>query len=122
MTLRKPIWRSLLCLALWPAAAYAQSPELIDAINRMSELLPEGRFQEALPFAEKAVELGEEEFGPDHPITAANLNILAENFRAQGCYAEAEPLHQRALAIREKALGPEHPDVAQSLNSLVFRL
>ena len=41
MTLRKPTWRSLavlLCLGLWPAAVHAQSPELVDAHNRYSEL------------------------------------------------------------------------------------
>ncbi len=35
----------LLCLALWPAAAHAQSPELLDAYNRFSELYAEGRYE-----------------------------------------------------------------------------
>ena len=108
----------LLCLTLWPAPAHAQSPELLDAYNRFSELDAEGRYHEAIPFAEKAVALVEREFGPDDPNTATLLNNLAELYRVQGKYAEAEPLYQRALAILENALGPDHPDVATALNNL----
>lgn len=60
MTLCKTTWRSLavlLCVALWPAAANAQSPELVDAFNRFSELYAEGRYEEALPFAKDALGL-----------------------------------------------------------------
>ena len=57
----------LLCLTLWPAPAHAQSPELLDTYNRFSELDAEGRYHEAIPFAEKAVALVEREFGPDDP-------------------------------------------------------
>ena len=67
----------------------------------------QGRYQEALPFAEEALRLGEEEFGPNDPTTATLLNSLAVLNRAQGRYAEAEPLYQRSLAISEKGLGPE---------------
>ena len=83
----------LLCVALWPAAARAQSPELMDAYERYSELYAEGRYQEALPFAEKALWLSEREFGPEHPTTAVLVNNLAALYRAQGRYAEAEPLY-----------------------------
>ncbi len=108
----------LVGLALWPAAAHEQSPALEEAYKGFVDLYAQGRYQEALPFAEEALRLSEREFGPDHPDVATRLNGLAEVYRAQGRYTEAEPLHKRALAIREKALGPEHPDVAQSLNNL----
>ena len=108
----------LLWLALWPGAAHGQSPELHDALDRFAHLYAEGRYQRALPFAEKALRLSERELGSDHPTTATSLNELAVLYKAQGRYAEAEPLHQRALAIFEKALGPEHPHVATSLNNL----
>jgi tetratricopeptide (TPR) repeat protein len=73
--------------------------------------------EKVLPFPEKAVRLSEEEFGPDHPELATDLNNLATLYQAQGKYTEAEPLYERALVIREKALGPEQPEVAASLNS-----
>ena len=90
----------------------------MDAYNQFSELHAQGLYQEALPFAEEALRLGEEEFGPDDPTTATLINDLAALYYSRGRYAEAEPLFQRSLAIREKALGPKHPDVAQSLNNL----
>ena len=116
--IRQWLFAGLLCLALWPGAAGGQSSELKAAYKQFNHLYAQGRYQEAIPFAEEAVRLGEEEFGPDHPTTATLLNNLAELFRLQGRYAEAEPLHNRALAIRETALGPEHPDLATSLNNL----
>ena len=120
MTKRKTSWllAGLLCLAVWPGATQGQSPELMEAYKRYSELYGQGRYQEAQQFAEKAVRLGEQEYSRDHPNTAIFLNNLALLYQAQGRYVEAEPLYQRALEIREKALGPDHPDVAQSLNNL----
>jgi len=121
----RPIHRWLLpvlvALVLWPAAAHSQSREFIDADNQFKGLYAEGRYAEALPFAEKALRLGEREFGADHPTTATLLNNLAELYRAQGKYAEAGPLYARALAIFEMALGPEHPSVGVSLNNLAVQ-
>ena len=108
----------LLCLALWPTTVLAQSDPLREAYNQQQTLYGQGRYDEAEPFARKAVEIGTEKFGPDHPTTAVFINNLALLYGAQGKYAEAEPLNKRALAIREKALGAEHPDVGQSLNNL----
>ena len=39
----------LVALFLWPAAALGQSPELMDAYNRVNELYAEGRYAEAEP-------------------------------------------------------------------------
>ncbi len=108
---------ALLWLALWPAPVQSQSAALMDANNQFSDLYAQGRYQEALPFAEKAIRLGKQEFGPDHPTTATLLNNLAALYHAQGKYAQAEPLYQRSLAIREKALGPEHLNVATILEN-----
>ncbi len=76
----------------WPAAAHGQSPELIDADKRYKDLYAQGRYEEALPFAEEALRLGEHEFGPDHPVIAALLTSVAELNYTQGRYAKAEPL------------------------------
>jgi tetratricopeptide (TPR) repeat protein len=108
---------ALLWLAFWPAPVQSQSAALMEAYNQFSQLYAQGRYQEALPFAEKALRLGEEEFGPNDPTTAVFLNNLALLHEAQDHYAEAEPLYRRSLAIRGKAPGPEHPHVAQSLEN-----
>ncbi len=101
-----------------PLPAVAQSPELMAAYRQYEALEALGKVAEAEPFARKALELGEAEFGTDHPRVATSLNSLAALYYAQGRYGEAEPLHKRSLAIKEKALGPDHLDVAKSLNNL----
>ena len=103
-----------LCLSF---AANCSSPETSkwERLNeKATSLYEQGRYEEAVKFAEEALKIAEETFGPDHPNMAQSLNNLAELYRAQGKYAEAEPLVKRALAIWEKALGKDHPDVAGS--------
>ncbi len=90
----------------------------MEANRQGNALLEAGRYEEAIPVWRKALELGENEFGPNDPTTAALLDALAQTYHRQGRYAEAEPLYERSLAIREKALGPDHPLVAAGLNNL----
>jgi tetratricopeptide (TPR) repeat protein len=107
-------------LWLWPASLHAQSEALMNAFNQGQALYEARRYEQAIPNWRKALELGEQEFGPDHPTTAVLIDNLAGLYHDQGRYAKAEPLFKRALAIREKALGPDHPDVAVSLNNLAL--
>ena len=93
----------------------AEAKRLNDEVVR---LYGEGKYDEAIPFAERALAIQEKALGPDHRQVATYLNNLAELYRAKGAYAKAEPLYQRALMIREKTIGPDHPEVAQSLNNL----
>ncbi len=88
----------LIGLCVWPVGLRAQSAALMEAYQQGGALYQAGRYDEALPFLKKALELGQREFGPEHPSTAMLLNNLAELYRFQGRYAEAEPLHKRALA------------------------
>jgi CHAT domain-containing protein/Tfp pilus assembly protein PilF len=82
------------------------------------DLSSTGKFDEALPYFEGALEIRERILGPDHADVIQAINALATIHYYKGEYSKAEPLFQRALAIREKSLGPEHLDVAQSLNNL----
>ena len=79
-----------------------------------------GEYQRALPVARQALEVAENNGGPEHPDVATSLNWLADIYRKQSQYAQAEPLFQRALRIREEQLGAQHPDVAISLNDLAW--
>ncbi|MCH9020162.1 MAG: tetratricopeptide repeat protein [Proteobacteria bacterium] len=102
-----------------PSAQLADaSKALMEARREGKALYEAGKYEQAIPLHRRALELGEREFGPDHPTTSTLLNNLAVVYRAQGRYEAAEPLHKRALAIWEKALGPDHPDVATGLNNL----
>jgi len=108
----------LLCLAtssVWAEDAGIEWEVLNDEVM---ELLCTGKYDRGVVVAKKAMEVAEQNVGPDHPDVAIDLNNLAGLYRAQGHYAQAEPLYKRSLAIDEKALGPDHPDVAIDLNNL----
>jgi tetratricopeptide (TPR) repeat protein len=108
----------VVALFLWPAAVFGQSPELTDAFGSYEELYDQRRYHEALPFAEKALELGIREFGANHLHVGAFLNNLALVHAGLGHYADAELFHKRALTVNEHALGPGHLNIATSLDSL----
>jgi tetratricopeptide (TPR) repeat protein len=91
----------------------------LKALNeQVAKLYQQGKYEEAVPPARKALELGEKTIGADHPETATSLNNLAMLYKTVGDYAKAEPLYLRALKIHEKSLGPEHPNTAVSLANL----
>ena len=92
------------------------NPTYLNMAGRLAHEV--GRYAEAQPFLEEALDIREKTLGPEHPDVALSLNNLALLYHNQGQYGKAEPLYQRSLAIREKALGPDHPDVATSLNNL----
>ena len=98
--------------------ACAQFEDLAALNRRISELYSAGKYGEAIPLAEKSLELTRSQKGQDHLDTATRMGWLGQLYRSQGRHADAEPLYKHSLAIREKALGPDHPDVGSSLNNL----
>jgi len=106
-------------LELQTATATEQDMAQATQLDRQAiELYRAGRYDEAEPLFQRALDIYETALGPDHPDTATSLNNLATLYYSQGRYGEAEPLLQRTLDIRETALGPDHPDTANSLNNL----
>src|SRR5262245_27104809 len=94
---------------------------LHDARKQFEEALKlkrAGKYGEALPLAERVLEIRERLLGTEHPDVAAAINTLAGIYTDRGEYVKAEPLYRRALNIREKAMGNDHPDTAESLNNL----
>jgi tetratricopeptide (TPR) repeat protein len=86
---------------------------LLKATNRLAE---------AEPLMRRALVIGEQSFGPDHPNVAIRLNNLALLLKDTNRLAEAEPLMRRALEIAEQSFGPDHPNVAAALNNLAQML
>ncbi|MGF1576398.1 MAG: tetratricopeptide repeat protein [Cyanophyceae cyanobacterium] len=89
------------------------------ALSRLAQLYrAQGRYGEAEPLFQQALEICRSQLGEDHPDTATTLNNLGALYESQGRYGEAEPLYQQALEIRRSQLGEDHPDTATSLNNL----
>jgi tetratricopeptide (TPR) repeat protein len=86
------------------------------------ELEDQGKYAEAGPLYQKALDICRQVLGEDHPDTARSYNSVAANLDAQGKYAAAGPLFQKALDIRRQMLGENHPDTALSYHNLAANL
>src|ERR1700693_4157687 len=87
----------LLALGLWILACTASLAEDDDpnALNhQVNQLIEQGKYQEAIPIAERALEVAKRARGPEHPETANALDNLGLLFKNIGGYAKAEPLYQ----------------------------
>lgn len=106
-----------------PAECSGQSAatEKVDALyQKYVELKDQGRYQEALRYAEELVPAGEKAFGNDHHYVATFLNNLAWLYSSLGNYPKAEALYKRSLEITEKTFGPEHGKMVTSLSNLAL--
>jgi CHAT domain-containing protein/lipopolysaccharide biosynthesis regulator YciM len=102
-------------------AATDNDRALHDARKQFEEalkLLSGGKYDEALPPAERALEIRERLLGAESLDVAATLDGLGKIYTGRGEYIKAEPLFNRALEIREKVLGKDHPTTADSFNFL----
>jgi hypothetical protein len=120
-------WRWIIILGLLLGFALANTaPGQTDEmgpgkeLDRIVELVKQGRLADAVSVAQKFVSVCERTFGPEHPSTITGLKLLAWVYQQQGRYTQAEPLLRRALVVEEKALGPEHRDIAGTLMSLAL--
>ncbi len=82
----------------------------------------QGKYAQAQPLYEKALEIRRRLLTDDHPDTAVSYNNVAVNLNAQGKYAQAQPLYEKALEIRRRLLTDDHPDTAISYNNLAANL
>src|ERR1041384_5341430 len=98
--------------------AAAQVEEANRLNDRITELYQAGRYDEAIPLAERILAIMEKLAGREHIYVAQSLSNLALLYEVKGDYERAEPLYQRSLAIFEKKLGTDHLNVAQVLTNL----
>ncbi|MBV8414285.1 MAG: CHAT domain-containing protein, partial [Verrucomicrobia bacterium] len=98
------------------APAEDDSPDKL--LKRIDELDQQGKYQEAIPLAEKLVALARQAQPPDEAETSGLIDLLAHLYEYAGEYAKAEPLFIEALRIRQKIYGRSHRITATSLNNL----
>ena len=75
--------------------------------TRISGLIGEKKFAEALPVAQDQQALVERMYGKDSLAAAVNLDMLASIYRNLGRAGEAEPLAKRSQAIRDASKAVE---------------
>jgi tetratricopeptide (TPR) repeat protein len=69
---------------------------------------------------ERALEIREEELGPENSMTARSLDQLEDAYFLTGNFAKAAQFGERALGIAEKKLSPNNPDIAAYQNNLAM--
>ena len=109
------------CVLAPSNGATGQGSEIEEArqLNKRAlELSSAGRYDAALPLAERVLALMEKARGPSHADVATAANNLAEVYRLKGEYSRAEPLFLRALSIQERASNAGNADIANTLNNL----
>ena len=107
---------AVLGCALAPAAAHAQSAELLQAYQNLETAKAAAKAADVYKYGEEAVRLTQA--GGDEEGAVSLLKSLGE-FAAQANQDDrAVQYYQRALALDEADLGPNHPDLVPVLTAL----
>lgn len=99
--------------------SHVRAASLANAVNNSGETLGLlGRYDEALAYQQRALDIRCAALGEHHPDTASSHNNIATIHFAQGRLEEACGSFEHALAALRAALGDTHPSVASTLNNL----
>jgi tetratricopeptide (TPR) repeat protein len=94
-----------------------------NTMNEQAEtLFAQGKYAQAQPLFENALEIRRRLLTDDHPHTAESYNDLAVILNSQGKYAQAQPLYEKGLEIYCRLLTDDHPLTALSYNNLAVNL
>lgn len=116
---------AFLCAGGFVRQGFAQNPNAESAeANKLStevvKLFNQGKYNEALPLAKRAVELNEKALGKDAISLANSLNNLGALYMAMADYRHADDAYKRSLAIYEKAKGAESFSLTKMLDQLAW--
>jgi hypothetical protein len=95
--------------------AYGQSAALMQNHRQGVTLFKAGKFEEAIPFLERAAALSEREFGPTASLTGFEVKNLATLHEKVGNSDRAAILFQRAAKILTTSLGAGHPVTQETI-------
>jgi len=83
--------------------------------SEVMKLYSSGDYTQGVKVAKRALQVAQQNDGPDHPNVALSLGNLAELYEALEEYAEAEQLYKRSLEILEKEFGQDSPFLVNTL-------
>ena len=86
-----------------------------DLTSQVMKLYSSGDYVQGVKVAKRALQVAQQNDGPDHPNVALSLGNLAELYEAQKEYAKAEQLYKRSLEILGKAFGQDDPYLVPTL-------
>ena len=98
----------------------SQSIELREALKNTKAMYNNGKLQEAIYSAIKAIELSKKDFGRDHFYTATLIENLGIIQYESLMYKNAEKSFEEVLEIRKKILKTDHTDIAEALNFIAL--
>src|SRR5215217_6769522 len=82
-----------------------QSPELKEASHlsvSVVKLFKEGKFDEAIPLAKRALEIRQSLLPPNDPLVLTALGNLGDLYNAKSDYNAAKKTFERLLALQEQ--------------------
>jgi tetratricopeptide (TPR) repeat protein len=78
----------------------------------------QGKYEEAVGFYEKVLEICQKTLPANHPHLAASYDNIGSVYEYMGEYVKAVSYYGKALEIRQKTLPTNHPDFANSYNNI----
>jgi tetratricopeptide (TPR) repeat protein len=99
--------------------AYLSATAMTEQAGNLND---RGKYAQAQPLFEKALDIRRHLLTDDHPYTAGSYSSVAHNLWVQGKYAQAQPLFEKALDISRRLLTDDHPETALSYNNLASNL
>lgn len=100
-----------------------ESPELDEAAEltkSVAKLYKEGKFDEALPLAKRALEIRERLLPANDQRVSVSLGYLGDVYMAKRDYSSAKKNFDRLLVLQEQRLGPANVNVALTLDRLAL--
>ena len=100
-----------------------ESPELNEATEltkSVAKLFKEGKFDEALPLAKRALEIRERLLPPNDQRVSLSLGYLGDVYMAKREYSSARKVFERLLPLQEERLGPTDVNLAFTLDRLAL--
>ncbi|MCL2036298.1 MAG: tetratricopeptide repeat protein [Oscillospiraceae bacterium] len=88
-------------------------------LSRIANLYDEqGKYDTALEYQKKDLDITITVYGTNHPSTAASYNNIAYVYDSKGDYDKALEYYNKALMICEKFLGTDHLNTATTYNNI----
>ena len=115
------LFMSLLLSSVFIPQSPQPAPELKEASDlslSVVKLFKEGKFDEAVPLAKRALEIRERLLPPGDPGVLTALGNLGNLYNAKGDYNAAKKSFERLLALQEQQSGPTDVKLASTLDRL----